>query len=164
MLEEWKTIIDYPNYSISSLGVVRNDKNLIMKSSNRNGYLRIGLSKDGINKFYSHHQLMGKHFIQNPQNYPEVDHINGITNDNRLENLRWASRSQNCRNKKKKANCSSQFLGVSLKANKWIAYISINGKKKHLGYFATELEAFNAWKAYVIENGLQEFYSQTDFQ
>ena len=145
--------------------MVRNDKTKrIMKLKTDNGYLRIRLTKDKIKKFFRHHQLMGLHFIPNPNNFIEIDHINGIKNDNRLENLRWVSGSQNCRNKKKRANCSSQFLGVGLRANKWIAHISINGKKKHLGCFATELDAFNAWKTYVIENGLQEFYSQIDFQ
>jgi hypothetical protein len=165
MGEEWKTINDYPNYSISSLGVVRNDKtNKIMKLSNRRGYLRIGLRKDGIQKYFSLHQLMGLHFIPNPNNYPQIDHINGEKNDNRLENLRWCNQSQNERNKKKRANCSSQYLGVRWKNKKWEAEIKINGKKKYLGRFNTELEAFNCWKQYVFQNGLQEYYSQTDFQ
>jgi hypothetical protein len=106
---------------------------------------------------------MGLHFIPNPDNYPQIDHINNIRNDNRLENLRWGNQSQNCRNKKKKINCSSQYLGVSYRGNKWEASIKINRITKYLGYFNTELDAYNCWKAYVIENGLQEYYSQTDF-
>jgi hypothetical protein len=56
-------------------------------------------------------------------------------------------------------------MGVSWKKNdkKWEAKLYINGKSKYLGYFATELEAYNAWKAYVIQNGLQEFYSQVEW-
>jgi hypothetical protein len=169
MLEEqWKQINDYPNYSISSLGVIRNDKTKrIMKlTPDTKGYLQIGLCKDGIQKHFTQHQLMGIHFIPNPENYPQIDHINSIKNDNRLENLRWASRSQNCRNKKKRANVSSQYLGVSYfkRDNNWTASLRIDKKKTHIGYFATELDAFNAYKTYVIENGLQEFYSQIDFQ
>jgi hypothetical protein len=166
MCEEWKTIIDYPNYSISNLGVIKNNKNLIRKiTPDGKGYLRIGLYKDGIKKQFYQHQLMGLHFIPNPDNYKQIDHINGIKYDNRLENLRWVLRSQNERNKKKRMNCSSQYMGVcwDKKYNNWKACIRINGIKKNLGCFATELEAFNVWKTYVIENGLQEFYSQTDF-
>ena len=167
MNEEWKTIIDYPNYSINSLGVIRNDKTKkIMKiSTTDKGYLRIGLCKDGTRKRFYHHQLVGLHFIPNPNNYKQIDHINTITDDNRLENLRWGNQSQNCRNKKKRANCSSQYQGVCYfkRDNNWGATIVINGKHKFLGYFATELEAFNAWKTYVVQNGLQEFYSQVDF-
>ncbi len=168
MLEEqWKQINDYPNYSISSLGVIKKNKNLIMKlNQTKAGYLKIKLCKDGIQKHFLHHQLVGIYFIPNPENYSQIDHINGIRNDNRLENLRWGNQSQNQRNKKKKVNCSSQYLGVRWrkKDNKWEASIRINGITKYLGLFATELEAFNAWKAYVVQNNLQEFYSQIDFK
>jgi hypothetical protein len=164
--EEWKQINDFPNYYISSLGNVRNDKNLIMKlTPMKIGYLQINLYENGKRKLFYHHQLIGLHFIPNPENFKHIDHINGIKNDNRLENLRWVLRSQNERNKKKKANCSSQYLGVcwDKKNKKWLVCIKINRKSIFLGYFATELDAFNAWKTYVIENGLQEFYSQVDF-
>ncbi len=168
MLEEqWKQINDYPNYYISSLGVIKNNKNLIMKLiTDKAGYLKIKLCNKGIGKNFRHHQLMGQHFIPNPENYSQIDHINGIRNDNRLENLRWGSHSQNSRNKKKKMNCSSQYQGVSCKKrnNKWEAQIKINGITKYIGYFDTELEAFSAWKAYVVQNNLQEFYSQIDFK
>ncbi len=168
MLEEWKQINDYPNYYISNLGVIRNDKTKrIMKLiTDKAGYLHINLCKDGIQKYFLHHQLMGLHFIPNPENYKQIDHINGIRNDNRLINLRWGNSSQNNRNRKKKTNRSSQYQGVSWKKinKKWIAQISINGEDKHLGYFDTELDAFSAWKAYVVQNNLQEFYSQIDFK
>jgi hypothetical protein len=166
-MEEWKQINDYPNYSISNLGVIKNNKNLIMKLNKiKAGYLNIKLGKDGIRKFFLHHQLMGLHFIPNPENYSQIDHINGVRNDNRLENLRWVNHSQNQRNKKKKTNCSSQYLGVSWckRDNKWLAKISINKIDKYLGYFDTEIEAFSAWKSFVVQNNLQEFYSQTVFK
>ena len=166
-MEEWKAIIDFPNYSISSLGVVINNKTKKIKAQYQQkiGYLQIKLYKNNIRKNYTHHQLMGLHFIPNPENYSQIDHINGIRNDNRIENLRWVNQSQNQRNKKKLFNCSSQYKGVSWdkNKNKWEANISINRILKHIGRFATELEAFNAWKAFVIQNNLQEFYSQVDF-
>jgi hypothetical protein len=124
------------------------------------------LYKEGIQKRFNHHQLVGIYFIPNPENYKQIDHINGVKNDNRLENLRWGNQSQNQRNKKKRTNCSSQYQGVYYykNGNNWKSQISINGKKKHLGYFATELEAFLAWKAYVVQNNLQELYPQTVFK
>ena len=165
MCEEWKTINDYSNYSISNFGAIRNDKQLIMKlHPDKDGYLTICLTKDKKTKLFKHHQLLGIHFIPNPENYKQIDHINCIKDDNRLENLRWCNQSQNCRNKKKRTNASSQYQGVSLEksVNKWRASIKINSIGKYLGYFNTELEAFNAWKAFVVQNNLQEFYNQVD--
>ena len=109
-MEEWKTINDYPNYSISSLGVIRNDttKRIMKFKTTKAGYLEICLCKDGIRKTLLHHRLLAIHFIPNPENLPEIDHLNNIKNDNRIGNLRWVSGSQNLRNRKKKTNCSSQ--------------------------------------------------------
>jgi len=64
-----------------------------------------------------------------------VDHINRNTGDNRWENLREATRSQNCQNKKAKGIHRMKRNG------KWMAYIKLNGKLKHLGYFHTKDEA-----------------------
>lgn len=73
-----------------------------------------------------------------------VDHINGNTLDCRLENLRTCTRSENGRNRIKRRRASSQFLGVSWHKllGKWTARIN----QKHIGYYATELEAFEAYK------------------
>jgi hypothetical protein len=165
--EEWKTIINYPNYSISNLGVVRNDTTKKIKKNHLDfrGYLSTSLCKDGKSKAFKHHRLLAQHFIPNLNNHPEIDHINGIRTDNRLENLRWVSTEQNGRNKKKGEITSSSYMGVSWweRDKKWKARITINKKTKHIGVFATELDAFSAWKAFVIENGLQEFYSQVEF-
>ncbi len=79
-----------------------------------------------------------------------VDHINGNTLDNRKENLRVCSHSQNIMNKAKgKIKTSSQYKGVSWapRERKWRANIMINRKAKSLGYFNTEIEAAEAYKA-----------------
>lgn len=75
-----------------------------------------------------------------------VDHINGNRLDNRRENLRVCTYAENARNNgaiKK----SSALRGVSwhAKAGKWRATIKLNGKSKHVGYFATEAEAAAAY-------------------
>ncbi len=74
-------------------------------------------------------------------------------------------KTQYQRNKKKNPNASSQYMGVcwNKKYNKWVAKIRINRTRKHLGCFNTELDAFNAWKSFVIQNNLQEFYPQVIF-
>ena len=75
-----------------------------------------------------------------------VDHINGNPLDNRIENLRAATHSQNMRNVTlSKANSSGQ-KGVAFhkSTGKWIAYVRVNGKMKHLGIFKTVGEAADA--------------------
>ena len=74
-----------------------------------------------------------------------VDHINRNPLDNRRINLRFVSKLQNSRNRTKKLNTSSQYIGVYLsKSNKWISRISINNKNINLGSFKCEVEAAEA--------------------
>ena len=60
-------------------------------------YARIGL-RDKIKIKYSVHRLVAEAFIPNPNNLPQVDHINGDRYDNRVENLRWVTAKENIGN------------------------------------------------------------------
>lgn len=77
----------------------------------------------------------------------EIDHINGIRDDNRFANLREATKAQNSRNCKTPKSNTSGFKGVYLHKNynKWAARIRVNKKRKHLGYFDTPEEAYDAY-------------------
>jgi len=77
----------------------------------------------------------------------ELDHINRIRSDNRIENLRLASRSENAKNKEKSKANTSGFKGVSQqkKTGKWVAHIKINGKNKHIGTFESPKRASIAY-------------------
>lgn len=83
----------------------------------------------------------------------QVDHINGNTLDNRRANLRFASKSENGRNRGKQANNKSGYKGVSWgrRESKWYAYIQLNSKTKCLGYFDSILDAARAYDAAAIE-------------
>lgn len=76
-----------------------------------------------------------------------VDHKKHNTLDDRIENLRPATRSQNLINRTSSKNSTSKYLGVSFHklANKWCANIFIDKKLKHLGYFIIEMEAALAY-------------------
>ena len=97
--EIWCDIEGYNGYQVSNKGRVKSFKNgriLILKLWKvPQGYMRVGLRNNlgGSHRFV--HILVAKAFIPNPKNLPEVDHINGIKTDNRVENLRWVTRSQN---------------------------------------------------------------------
>ena len=97
IMKSFKTIPDYPNYAINKNGEVFNKRlQIIMKSRfDTYGYKRINLSKHNEKKTYYLHQLVAKTYLPNENNYPCVDHINAIRDDNRLENLRWCSWVQN---------------------------------------------------------------------
>lgn len=111
MEEVWKEIKGYEGlYEISNLGRVRSldkvtittngrrfpFKGRILKNKKRaDGYLEIGLTKDKKRKSYRVHRLVAETFIPNPDNKKYVDHINTIKDDNRVENLRWVTASEN---------------------------------------------------------------------
>ncbi len=101
----------------------------------------------------AHRLIYAWHNGEIPKNYV-IDHINGDTKDNRIENLRAVSRSQNAQNSKKRSNNKSGVVGVSFtkQNNKWQATITINGKAKHLGYYADINEAIKARKEAEIKH------------
>jgi len=75
----------------------------------------------------------------------EIDHINHQRDDNKWDNLRAVTRSENCRNSTKNKNNKSGINGVRLylhsKTPKWVASIYFDGKNRHLGYFDTVEDA-----------------------
>lgn len=77
--------------------------------------------------------------------WPLVDHANGNGLDNRRANLRPATNAENQRNRPVQANNTSGFKGVGLHRGKWRAQIKLDGKRRHLGYFATPDEAGRAY-------------------
>lgn len=96
--EIWKDIEGYENkYQVSSLGRVKSLKrNLIMKETNHHcGYLKVELYKDGIGKKIFVHRLVAKAFISNPNNLPEVNHIDENKKNNNVNNLEWCNSKYN---------------------------------------------------------------------
>lgn len=78
-----------------------------------------------------------------------VDHKNHYRSDNRRDNLRTATSQQNSTNSKKQADSTySKYKGVCYHKNGkcWVSYITVNGKRKHLGTFKTEIEAAQAYE------------------
>lgn len=75
----------------------------------------------------------------------EIDHENGVPDDNRLSNLRTATRSQNGSNRRLHSNNTSGFRGVSLLCGKWSAYIRIDNRTRWLGSFPSREEAAQAY-------------------
>lgn len=98
---------------------------------NSSGYLNIGLN----NKNYLNHRIIFA--IHNGYIPKVVDHINGFKTDNRIENLREATRIQNGQNMKLRTSNKSGCKNVSWHKplNKWKVSLRVNNKVKHIGYF-----------------------------
>lgn len=93
------------------------------------------------------HRLIYKHFIGPVPKGNVIDHINRNRLDNRIENLRLATASQNRMNSTKKRNSKNKYKGVAQDkgSRKWKAYIGYNKKQIHIGMFETEEEAYQAY-------------------
>ena len=101
MNEEFVPVKEYEgSYIINKNGKVisiKNNKPYIVstKINYRTGYVELTLRKNGRGKTKLLHRLLAIHFLENPNNYPVVNHKNGIKTDNRLENLEWCNISYN---------------------------------------------------------------------
>lgn len=108
--EVWKDIPEYEGlYQVSNLGRVRSLDRYIPTRTGRGkqtgrvlklhkcykGYLRVGLSVDKKTFRTGAHRLVAKAFIPNPENKPQVNHVNGIKNDNNVNNLEWVTNTEN---------------------------------------------------------------------
>lgn len=100
-VEFWKDVKGYESlYQISNLGNVKSLKRnttyerILKQRKNKDGYFYVKLCKEGNITTKKIHRLVAENFIPNPENKYSVNHINGIKNDNRLENLEWATASE----------------------------------------------------------------------
>lgn len=96
-LEEWRPIPGYEGvYEASSLGRVRSPRRASLKQRlNNMGYPVVELSKDGCSRESLVHRQVIRAFKGDPPAGMECRHINGISTDNRIENLEWGTRSEN---------------------------------------------------------------------
>jgi hypothetical protein len=115
-----------------------------------NGYRQIIINQE---RFPAHHLVWLVERGELPLHM--VDHINGIPTDNRIENLRAADNYQNQYNQKLHRDSTSGVKGVYKHPSGWCARISIAGKRRTLGYFATVDQA-----AAVIKDAREQLHGE----
>ena len=110
-MEVWKDIKGFKGYyQVSNLGRVKSlDRiittangvvqkykgTLLSTSDNGKGYKIVGLNKNGKRKRFKVHRLVAIAFLDNSENKPQVNHIDGVRDNNKLENLEWVTGSEN---------------------------------------------------------------------
>lgn len=153
----WISVNGFPRYAVNENGEIKNviTGKILKQSISKSGYCIVDLWGDGGKKSVRVHRVVAETFLPNPENKPDVNHINGAKTDNRLENLEWATRSENLYHKcrvlgKKPKNQPNPKIPVkcvetgevfesmsvaAIKHNTQPVHISecINGKRKTAG-------------------------------
>lgn len=104
MNEIWRKIEEFKNYEVSNLGNVRSlnyrrtgETKILKLGKDKNGYLYICLWENGKQYFKTVHRLVATAFISNPQGKPQINHINGDKENNRVSNLEWCTGNETCK-------------------------------------------------------------------
>lgn len=179
--EVWMDIPDYQGYyQASNLGRIRsvdrlivdkngcekNHKGRVLKGSiNTDGYRKINLSKNNIQKTLTFSQVIAITFLNHVPNGVTivVDHINGDILDDRLINLRLVTNRENTSIcfRSNRYSFSSNFEGVHFNKTdkKWMAFIYYRNKFHHLGQYDNEIDAAKAYQdmLYMINNKVFQF-------
>lgn len=130
--ENWLPVRGFEEaYLVSNLGNIwslRRNKLLRVRKSTR-GYGQVNLSLRGVMTTHRVHRLVATHFLPNPLNLTEVNHLNENKLDNRVENLEWCTRSHNVnygnRTEKQKAKVSIPVVQFSLNGTQIAVYPSV---------------------------------------
>lgn len=127
-MEEWRDIKGYEGlYQVSNLGRIKSlpkmrgfvlQESKIKNEEYSNGYVRCKLHKGKESRKFLVHRLVAEAFIPNPENKPQIDHIDRIRNNNNVANLRWCTPKENvhfpetyeCRKKAMKLNNDNPFI------------------------------------------------------
>lgn len=85
----------FKNYFVDENGNVYSNKQQLKPQVDKNGYLWVNLTYDGKQHNHKIHRLVAQAFIPNPDNLPQVNHINEDKTDNRVDNLEWCTNNYN---------------------------------------------------------------------
>jgi len=141
-MEKWLVINDYPNYSISNFGNVKNNiTNKIMRQNVRGGYSKISLKNGNKRGSCNVHRLVALAFIPNPDNKRTVNHKDKNKSNNKLENLEWMTHEEQIQHRS---------IGLDLKPNTNKPIYRLSKNDEILDFF-NSIEYAGKW---AVENNL----------
>lgn len=117
--EEWKPLVGFEeHYLASNMGRIKSlwrmKERVIGGCLDYDGYIKITLTHpDRSQSTFRKARLIAETWIPNPDNKPEIDHLNTVRTDDRVENLRWVSSCENKQNKQTKINRSNTDYGFN---------------------------------------------------
>jgi len=135
-MSEFEPIKQFPLYSISKEGVIKNPFGKVLKTQIVSGYKMLRIQEQRV----SIHRLLCLQFIPNPENKPVIDHIDRNKLNNNLDNLRWATFRENANNKD---NNRTPEYWKNYKAKKQAEYRANHTEEKHQEILTKKKEAYD---------------------
>ena len=125
----------------------------------KDGVLRISLTKDDKRKTYTVHRLVAQAFLDNPENKPQVDHIDGNKQNNCIKNLRWCTNEENQAFRKQQGNEGKDSVSKKIK---WgtTTYNSIRELAKHIAKLRGSKEETVRKEIKAVRYGGKKLYGQ----
>jgi len=143
-MENWKKIEGFEEYEVSDWGRVRRGENVLKGVGNCRGYLRVQLCKEGTVVQKLIHRLVCLAFLPNPEGKRTVNHIDRTKTNNRLENLEWATDSEQILHSPKPVGVSGRRHIRQLPNGSWRVQITRNNIRVFNRTFKTLSEAITA--------------------
>lgn len=148
MEEIWKDIKDYEGlYQVSNLGRVKSlyTNRILNPMKHTKGYLRVRLYKNSVASNQRIHRLVAEAFIPNPENKPQVNHIDENKTNNRVDNLEWVTNKENCnhgtRNERVSKTMSIPIIATNIKTGELKEFYGSNECARQLGLHYQHISA-----------------------
>lgn len=151
MKEIWKDFPEMPVYEVSTEGRIRNKitGNILRGSFDKDGYKEYHLRDSGKHLYRRGHRMVAITHLDNPENKPVINHINGIKDDNKLSNLEWATSSENTQHsfdvlgrKGQNGGTNKRVLLKDLDGNEVETFESMKEASLYLGISAMSVSSY----------------------